>query len=544
MKKLLVLISMLLVFCFAVVGCGGTQQGDSQSSVPVSDNTTPSSNNAGNNQSTAQSSSNQSSTVDGSTDTSDVPSTDVNSSTGDSQNSTTDTSSSTDTNSSTNQSTSPSTDASTGTSTDTSSSVSSVPGSEDTPPIDPPPVVEPDYEPEVPDGPIDIAVSGLTSYVVVYEKDNIRVKEFAQKFVNLMEKSYKITFTMVEDSEEVDEDFCIFIGNVREASPVKKKINQVNDFAACVSGNDYVLYATNDRLYEFLYDVMESDVLALIRNGNWSTAPKKDFIYSTSKYKDIAYVDYILEKQGTGISKTYFLPVIFEDRHFVASDGTELPYRLYVPYDYDKNKEYPVVLFLHGAGERGTNNLGNINHMFETLFSHENSPFWNAIIVAPQCPSDQQWVDTPWTDAGYDTTKVAESNELKAVLEILDFVAGEFPTDKDRYYAMGLSMGGFGTWDIIMRHPEIFAAAVPLCGGGDFTQAPKLVDMPIWTIHGTSDYDVPYSGTRDMYVALKTLGSTVIKYEELKKYSHNVWSYAAEKAEIWTWLFEQTREGR
>ena len=109
---------------------------------------------------------------------------------------------------------------------------------------------------------------------------------------------------------------------------------------------------------------------------------------------------------------------------------------------------------------------------------------------------------------------------------------------------MGLSMGGFGTWDIIMRHSELFAAAVPLCGGGDFTQAPKLVDMPIWTIHGTSDYDVPYSGTRDMYVALKTLGSTVIIYEELENYSHNIWSYAAEKAEIWTWLFEQTKEGR
>ncbi|MBO5262013.1 MAG: prolyl oligopeptidase family serine peptidase [Clostridia bacterium] len=540
MKKLLVLMSALLVFCLAFVSCGNTQNdgGQSQSSLPVTDTTSgsstmPSGDTASSNQSTPT----QSSGADTGS-TTDKPSTDVSSGNG-SVDSSQGSSSNTDTTVDTEGSTGAG--SSTDTSVEINSSASSLPnGGEDIPPV-----VEPDYEPEVPDGPIDIAINGLTSYTVVYEKDNIRVKEFTEKFVNYMKETHKITFTAVEDSEERESlDLCIFVGNVKEAGPVKKKLNSVNDFGACVSGNDYVLYATNDRLYEFLYDALVEDVLFLIRNGNWSTAPKKDFKYSTSKYKDTAYVDYILEKQGTGISKTYFLPVIFEDRHFVATDGTELPYRLYVPYDYDRSKEYPVVLFLHGAGERGTNNLGNINHMFETLFSHENSPFWNAIIVAPQCPADQQWVDTPWTDAGYYTSEVEESNELKAVLEILDLVASEFPTDKDRYYAMGLSMGGFGTWDIIMRHSELFAAAVPLCGGGDFTQAPKLVDMPIWTIHGTSDYDVPYSGTRDMYVALKTLGSTVIIYEELENYSHNIWSYAAEKAEIWTWLFEQTKEGR
>ena len=174
----------------------------------------------------------------------------------------------------------------------------------------------------------------------------------------------------------------------------------------------------------------------------------------------------------------------------------------------------------------------------------ENSPLWNSIIVAPQCPEGEQWVDTPWVKGEYSVDEVPESNELKAVLELLQTVENEFPTDKDRYYVMGLSMGGFGTWDIIMRHSDIFAAAVPICGGGDSTQAEKLVDMPIYTLHCMDDKDVPFLGTKVMIVALEAYKSKVLKYEELSGYGHNVWGYASRKAEIWTWLFEQTREGR
>ena len=413
-----------------------------------------------------------------------------------------------------------------------------------------PPVDVPDKEEEevelnqgIPDGPIDIAIGGVSSYVIVYEAGNTRVEAFTTKFVEYMQKTHKITFEVISDDQENTNELCIYIGNVKGIKRVKEKMNAENDFGDCVFGNDYALYATNDRLYDFLFDALQEKVLFTIRNGNWSTKPGKDFIYSKSDLKDVDYADYVLEKYKNIIDHDY-LRTIFESLSFTASDGTTLPYRLYVPYHYDNTKEYPVLLFLHGAGERGTNNTGNIYHMFKELFSLEDSPLWNSIIIAPQCPEGQQWVDTPWVKGEYSVDEVPESNELKAVLELLEAVEKEFPTDKDRYYVMGLSMGGFGTWDLIMRHSDIFAAAVPICGGGDSSQAEKLVDMPIYTLHCKDDKDVPFLGTRVMIVSLKAYGSTVLKYEELSGYGHNVWGYASRKAEIWTWLYEQTREGR
>ena len=103
-------------------------------------------------------------------------------------------------------------------------------------------------------------------------------------------------------------------------------------------------------------------------------------------------------------------------------------------------------------------------------------------------------------------------------------------------------MGGFGTWDLIMRHPDLFAAAVPICGGADIYQAQKLKDKPIYTIHGSSDPTVPCSGTRDMVKYLRQFGSTVVEYEEKVGYGHNVWDYASQNVAIWNWLFKQTMD--
>ena len=539
MKKLLVLISVLLALCFIFVSCGETN--------------TPSSSEQGTTQDTGNNGGANGGANGGSDDTQASPDTGNGGGVTDEGN----TGSTDEENGdSTDESNGDSTDESNGDVTDESGSESSDENSSssadksDDENTDIPPenddLIEDEYipEPDVPDGPIDIAVGGLSSYVVVYEANNTRVKEFAEKFVNYMSTTHKITLEMVEYSDTLENDLCIYVGNVKETRRIRARMNSANDFGACVSGNDYVLCATNDRLYEYLYDVLVEKVLYTIRSGNWSTKPQKDFIYSQSDYKDISYINYLFEKLNTGISKTTLFPVIFEDRLYEAADGTKIPYRLYVPYDYDTNKEYPVVLFLHGANDRGSDNLSSMNHMIETLYSHENSPFWDSIVIIPQCPLDEQWVDTPWKNGGYRVEEVPESNELKAVVEILGLVSEEFPTDKDRYYVTGLSMGGFGTWDLIMRHPELFAAAVPLCGGGDYTQAYKLIDMPIWTIHDKRDYDVPFSGTKEMIVALDILGSTVLRYEEPTGYGHDVWSYAARTVEIWTWLFEQTREGR
>ncbi|MDD4496475.1 MAG: prolyl oligopeptidase family serine peptidase, partial [Eubacteriales bacterium] len=118
----------------------------------------------------------------------------------------------------------------------------------------------------------------------------------------------------------------------------------------------------------------------------------------------------------------------------------------------------------------------------------------------------------------------------------------EYSIDKSRIYVTGLSLGGFGTWDIISRHPELFAAAIPVCGGGDPSYAEVLVDMPIWTFHGSADSIVPVEGTREMVEALKAAGSELIKYTEYENAEHNVWNMAYVEDDLLTWLFGSTKK--
>jgi predicted peptidase len=132
------------------------------------------------------------------------------------------------------------------------------------------------------------------------------------------------------------------------------------------------------------------------------------------------------------------------------------------------------------------------------------------------------------------------SNELNAVLELLWEIEDKYSLDDNRYYISGLSMGGFGTWDMIMRNPDLFAAAVPICGGADPHYAEKICDMPIYTVHGSVDPLVPVSGTRAMVDALKVAGSPVI-YRELEGEEHGVWNWAAQNADLWEWLFSQSK---
>jgi predicted peptidase len=197
------------------------------------------------------------------------------------------------------------------------------------------------------------------------------------------------------------------------------------------------------------------------------------------------------------------------------------------------------LLLLHGAGERGNDNMGNLVHVVSNLFNVKNTPVTDAIIVAPQCPAGNQWVNTPWANGSYDATCVKISNELKAVMEIMDSVEREFSTDYDRYYVMGLSMGGFGTWDLLMRYPDYFAAGVPMCGGADPSMADALVDVPIWTFHGSVDSVVPVSGTREMAAALEEVGSTVFTYEEMAGKDHGIWGTVASRKDVIEWLFAQ-----
>ncbi len=210
-----------------------------------------------------------------------------------------------------------------------------------------------------------------------------------------------------------------------------------------------------------------------------------------------------------------------EKRVFENGD-TKLPYRLVLPETYDENKSYPMLVFLHGAGERGNDNELQLFHCVQYLA--DNLP--ECIIVAPQCPANNQWVDTPWANGAYSIDKVPESNELKAVIELLDALQEEFNVDADRIYASGLSMGGFGAWDLMMRHNDYFAAGVLVCGGGDPSQAEALKDTPLFVFHGDADDAVPVSGSRDTVQAIKDAGGELVQYVEYPGKGHGIWNDA------------------
>ncbi len=217
-----------------------------------------------------------------------------------------------------------------------------------------------------------------------------------------------------------------------------------------------------------------------------------------------------------------------------------MPYRIAIPPKYDANKKYPLVLCLHGAGGRGTDNRGRGIQAFRSLATADVVAKHPAFLLAPQCPKGKKWVNSDWKKGSYSLKNVKISEQLKLVMEILAKVRKEFNIDPARIYVTGQSMGGFATWDIIMRYPDLFAAAVPVCGAGDPEMAKKIVKLPVWAFHGDADRTVPLSGSRDMVTALKKLNGN-IKYTEFPGVGHGSWKNTWKKKDLITWLFSQQK---
>ncbi len=231
---------------------------------------------------------------------------------------------------------------------------------------------------------------------------------------------------------------------------------------------------------------------------------------------------------------------VSEARIFKDEKGRTLRYRLIKPVKGEKERLYPLVIHLHGAGERGEDNEKQLVHFFApgkglgkvAVDKHHCFAF------VPQCPPDQQWVNVPWKDGSYEQKPISDALDL--ALKAMDQVIKEHPIHEGRIYITGLSMGGFGTWDAILRRPGFFAAAVPICGAGDPGKAKTITQTPVWAWHGDADNVVPVSGSRDMIEAITKAGGQP-KYTELKKVGHNSWAPAYDSAEMWDWMFNQQR---
>jgi predicted peptidase len=201
----------------------------------------------------------------------------------------------------------------------------------------------------------------------------------------------------------------------------------------------------------------------------------------------------------------------------------------------------PAILFLHGAGERGDNNSAQLTvGLPQFIKSLDSLGIQHYLIVVPQCPLDKRWVETDWTLPSH-AMEAQLSPTLANALHIFDSVIASNPAvDTNCLYATGLSMGGFGVWELIQRHPDKFAAALPICGGGDTAQAAQLTHIPIWAFHGKKDRLVKPSRTTDMITAIQKQGGNpkVTLYETI---GHLCWNTVYKDLDVIRWLFSQHR---
>src|SRR5579883_1956958 len=216
----------------------------------------------------------------------------------------------------------------------------------------------------------------------------------------------------------------------------------------------------------------------------------------------------------------------FVDRVYKDAEGKEYKYVVFIPHDYKGDKPYPVILFLHGSGETGTDGHKQVQVGLGKAVKKQEQTF-PFIVVFPQAHV------RPW---------MAEAPAGKMAIAMLDEVMKDYKCDPKRVYLTGLSMGGFGTWSLAVKYPKRWAAIVPVCGRGDTKQAAKIKDIPCWCFHGDADTAVSVEGSRQMIAALKAAGGSP-KYTEYPGVGHNSWDKAYATPELYQWLLKQHRSG-
>ncbi len=239
------------------------------------------------------------------------------------------------------------------------------------------------------------------------------------------------------------------------------------------------------------------------------------------------------------LNSSIFANDAFEAKVYKSGENS-LPYRIQTPKQLEKGKKYPLVILLHGAGERGDDNRRQLAHGAKDILKFSQDTKQPIIFIAPQCPKGKQWVNTPWGKLSHSMPEIP-SEPMKLAIELIKKTVNDLPVDEKRIYVTGLSMGGYGTWDIIQRMPTYFAAAMPICGGADVAQAPKLKSLPIWCFHGGKDKVVKTSRSQDMMAALKKVDA-IAKYTEYPGVGHNSWSATFKNKEVLAWLFSQKKK--
>ena len=235
----------------------------------------------------------------------------------------------------------------------------------------------------------------------------------------------------------------------------------------------------------------------------------------------------------------------FKEELLVHQNDT-LPYRILIPDNYNSQSPFPLLLFLHGAGERGSDNKSQLVHgsfLFKSEDFRNNYP---AIVVFPQCPEKSSWANVK---RNYDMLngkkfdffkEISENKQLIMVEKLLDFIQKKYSIDPTRRYVGGLSMGGMGTFELVARNPDYFAAAFPICGGGNPDWSDLLKTTPFWIFHGEDDGVVSVDFSRKMYEALGKEKASV-RLTIYPEVNHNSWDNAFAEPDLMHWLFSNKR---
>jgi predicted peptidase len=259
---------------------------------------------------------------------------------------------------------------------------------------------------------------------------------------------------------------------------------------------------------------------------------------------------FLAASSDAAINIDLYEPGQYED----PQSGSSLPYRLMKPANYDPNKSYPVVLYLHGYGSAGNDNTSQINSTLTYLDEHLKKPEYESFLLVPQIEAEwdnlfQQWSSGNWFDM---------------TLDVLDEVIEEYNIDSSRQYVTGVSIGGFGTWGMIAQEPGRFAAAVPICGGGDTSAAVDISKTPVWTFHAANDGVVSVQYSRAMVSSLEAIEEEPVQsatfytgyiltqtdsfgssnYTEFTSGGHAIWDesyrYGGGDDAMYDWMFAQS----
>ncbi|NBW35573.1 MAG: phospholipase [Cytophagia bacterium] len=249
----------------------------------------------------------------------------------------------------------------------------------------------------------------------------------------------------------------------------------------------------------------------------------------------------MLSMQAFSQTSSAFQPYIY-----INEKADTLLYQMLSPQADIKNQKLPLVIFLHGAGERGNDNKKQLTHGSSLFLNQTIQQQFPAYVVFPQCPENDYWASVQVDRSQMPLALNFDYNRpltksLQLVVSLIENLKQQKSIDPKRIYVVGLSMGGMGTFEIIHHYPQLFAAAMPICGGGDTLKFSKRASkLPLWLFHGDVDGVVKVEYSRTMLDRIKQYNKTV-RYTEYKGVNHNSWDYAFREPDFLSWLFDKRK---